>query len=112
MANEQYVKDFNDNSFWDKCKKYCKSIGEECLEKALYLYYATESDKCHIGHKTAIYGALGYLISPIDALPDFTPVLGYTDDASVIAGALVAVASCIDSKVKAKARNRTKEFFS
>lgn len=112
MANEQYIKDFNDHSFWDKCKKYGKKIGEESIEKALYLYYATESDKCQARHKAAIYGALGYLISPIDAIPDLTPILGFTDDAGVITAAILAVSTCIDSKVKAKAKNRTKEFFS
>lgn len=36
----------------------------------------------------AITGALVYFISPIDAIPDFIPVVGYMDDALVISLAL------------------------
>jgi uncharacterized membrane protein YkvA (DUF1232 family) len=34
-------------------------------------------------------GALGYFISPIDAIPDLTPLLGYTDDLLIISAALI-----------------------
>lgn len=112
MSTEQYAKDYNEQGFIDKCKKYGKKIGEESLEKVLYLYYALDSPKCDAVHKTTIYGALTYLVSPIDAIPDFTPVLGYTDDMALITGALVAVATCIDKNVRAKAEKRSKEFFS
>ena len=33
----------------------------------------------------AIGGALLYFISPIDLIPDFIPILGFTDDAAVLA---------------------------
>lgn len=33
----------------------------------------------------AIVGALLYFISPIDLIPDFIPILGFTDDAAVLA---------------------------
>ena len=33
----------------------------------------------------AIVGALAYVLSPIDVIPDFIPVLGYLDDAAVLA---------------------------
>lgn len=35
--------------------------------------------------KAAIVFALGYFISPVDAIPDFIPVVGYMDDALVVA---------------------------
>lgn len=34
---------------------------------------------------------LGYLVSPIDLIPDFVPVLGYADDAVIVAIALRSV---------------------
>lgn len=77
----------------------------------MWLYYALESDQCSAKHKTIIYGALAYLISPIDAIPDFIPVTGLTDDMGVIAAALVAVAICIDEEVKAKAEQKLQDWF-
>jgi uncharacterized membrane protein YkvA (DUF1232 family) len=35
--------------------------------------------------KSSIIGALGYFISPLDAIPDFTVGIGYVDDALVVA---------------------------
>jgi uncharacterized membrane protein YkvA (DUF1232 family) len=35
--------------------------------------------------KSVVVAALIYFITPIDSLPDFTPILGYLDDLGVIA---------------------------
>lgn len=105
-AAEEYACAYDDVSFWTKCKRYAGSIGRSGLEKAFTLYYATEHKNCTFAHKTAIYGALGYLLTPIDAIPDLTPLLGYTDDIGMIGAALVAVGSCIDDGVKHQAKDR------
>ncbi len=44
-------------------------------------------------------GSLGYLISLIDATPDFTPVFGYSDKFALIAAAVASLAS-VNTKVK------------
>ncbi|EIO5099427.1 MULTISPECIES: YkvA family protein [Vibrio harveyi group] len=111
-AQEKYNDEFSDDSFWEKCKSYATSIGKGGLEKAFTLYYATEHKDCTLAHKTAIYGALGYLISPIDAIPDLTPILGYTDDIGLIGTALVAVASCIDDGVIEQAQQKVENLLS
>ncbi|HEV2693078.1 MAG TPA: DUF1232 domain-containing protein [Verrucomicrobiae bacterium] len=41
--------------------------------------------------KTVAIGALLYLVSPIDLIPDVVPVFGLTDDASVIAAAVASL---------------------
>ncbi len=113
MANTSKIEleDYNEESFWSKAKKYCKAIGKDSLEQVFRLYYALESEQCTAKHKATIYGALAYLVSPIDIIPDLTPVLGYTDDMAVIAAALVAVAGCIDDAVKGKAKEKANELF-
>lgn len=103
---EEYAEAYDEQGFWSKCKRYARSIGRVGLEKAFTLYYATEHKNCTLAHKTAIYGALGYLLTPIDAIPDLTPFLGYTDDISLISAALIAVASCIDDGVKGQTKQR------
>jgi uncharacterized membrane protein YkvA (DUF1232 family) len=39
----------------------------------------------------ALMGALLYFISPFDLLPDMLPIVGRTDDAAVVAGAIKLV---------------------
>src|SRR5262245_52756937 len=41
--------------------------------------------------KAIAIGALVYLVSPLDAIPDLVPILGLTDDAAVIVGAVSAL---------------------
>ncbi|HHU79247.1 MAG TPA: DUF1232 domain-containing protein, partial [Clostridiales bacterium] len=61
--------------------------------------------------KATIMGALGYFISPIDAILDITPVVGYADDLGVLILALASVALLINDDVKAKAKKKLKEWF-
>lgn len=109
--NEFVVESFNEESFWDKVIKFCKDIGKDGIEQVFKLYYALDSEKCEATDKAAIYGALAYLVSPIDLIPDLTPILGYTDDLALIAAALIAVARCIDEEVEAKAAAKVKDLF-
>ena len=50
---------------------------------ALYLFIKDESVLLH--DKFLAFGALLYFISPIDAIPDMTPFVGFIDDIGVIA---------------------------
>ena len=43
------------------------------------------------GVRIRLWLLLGYLLTPIDVIPDFIPVLGYLDDAIVVALALRSV---------------------
>ena len=56
-------------------------------------------------------GAIGYLISPFDSLPDLTPFVGYTDDLGVLSFALVTVACYINDDVRDKARAHVENYY-
>jgi uncharacterized membrane protein YkvA (DUF1232 family) len=43
--------------------------------------------------KALIVGAIGYIVLPIDLIPDMIPVVGYTDDLASAAAVVVAVAA-------------------
>ncbi len=62
----------------------------ETLEKVPFildvtaLYFCLKDPKTPFFIKAQIVGVLLYFISPIDAIPDTIPVLGYSDDASAV----------------------------
>ena len=45
--------------------------------------------------QAALLGAIAYFVLPFDFLPDMLPVLGFTDDAAVLATAIRMVSSHI-----------------
>ena len=77
----------------------------------LLLYYTTRKKETPTHVKATIYGALGYLISMIDIIPDITPFVGYSDDLMVILSALAIASSHIDDEVREKANDRFKKVF-
>lgn len=113
MSEEKYgfEKEYSDASFWDKVVTFAKTAGREVIEKALWLYYAAQDPKTPAWAKTVIYGALGYFIFPVDAIPDPTPVVGYADDLGVLAAAVATVAMYITEEVKALAAQKLKDWF-
>ena len=41
--------------------------------------------------KALIIGAIGYIVLPVDLIPDITPGIGYADDLASVAGVVAAV---------------------
>lgn len=54
--------------------------------------------------RLTLLAALGYFVLPVDALPDIMPLLGFSDDAAVIAAAIAAVAGSITPEHRQRAR--------
>lgn len=108
---KKYEKAYDDDGFWKKVMKYAKKAGSGVIEKSLQLYYAAQSPETPLWAKTTIYAALGYFISPIDAIPDVVPVMGYTDDLGVLTAAIASVAMYIDTDVKQKAKEKLEDWF-
>jgi uncharacterized membrane protein YkvA (DUF1232 family) len=52
-------------------------------------------------------GALAYLVSPIDIIPDFIPVLGQLDDLLIVPILIYAAVAFIPASVKTECRART-----
>lgn len=102
---------YSEEGFWDKVGHSARQAGRKTLEPALKMYYSAQDPNTPLWAKTAIYGALGYFISPIDAIPDLTPFLGYTDDMGVLAGALAIVAAKINDKHRKQARATLARWF-
>lgn len=54
--------------------------------------------------KMILFGALGYFVLPVDAVPDVLAGLGFTDDATVLATAMAVVGSHIQDHHRRAAR--------
>nr|WP_298378868.1 YkvA family protein [uncultured Halomonas sp.] len=102
---------YSDEAFWNKVSRYAKKAGKTTLEPGLKLYYSAQDPDTPVWAKTTIYGALGYFIFPLDTIPDVTPFVGYTDDVSVLVGALAVVAAHIKKEHTSKARAVLKRWF-
>ncbi len=106
-----YTEAYSEQSFWQKVKGYALKAGSEVIGRALLLYYAAQRPDTPVWAKSTIYGALGYFISMADAVPDITPIVGYTDDLGVLALAIATIAAYIDDGVREKAAAKTKQWF-
>ncbi|MDX3808726.1 YkvA family protein [Bosea thiooxidans] len=54
--------------------------------------------------RLTLLAALGYFVLPMDAIPDIMPLIGFTDDAAVIAAAIAAVAGSIKPEHRERAK--------
>jgi len=102
----------SERRFKDKLKHACKAAGQETVEKSLLLYYTLRDPATPAWCKGVIVGALTYFISLIDGIPDLTPLLGYTDDLSVMIAALSVLAGHITEENKEKAQQKAEKLFS
>lgn len=100
----KYEKDYSEQGLKDKIAKYGKLIGMEVLYKVVQLWYVLQRDDVPKSTKALIMGALGYLIAPLDFLPDLTPILGYSDDMVAVTFAMLRIQGYINDDIREKAR--------
>jgi uncharacterized membrane protein YkvA (DUF1232 family) len=88
--------------FWLKLKRVAARLPfAEDLLAAYYCAFDKETPR-HV--QVTLLGAIAYFILPFDFIPDMLPVLGFTDDAAVLATAIRLVATHITSDHRAAAR--------
>jgi uncharacterized membrane protein YkvA (DUF1232 family) len=109
--SDPYSKEYSEESFREKLTRHARAAGEEIVERALQLHYALQKPEMPTWAKAAIYGALGYFIMPLDAVPDLIPGVGYVDDLGVLAFAFATVARHIDDGVRARAKAKLRDWF-
>ena len=88
LAREQaYVR----RGFWSKLRRFAATLPfAEDLLAAYYCAFDRDTPR-HV--QAALIGALAYFVLPFDIIPDMMPVLGFTDDAAVLATAVKLVSS-------------------
>ena len=106
-----YSSKFSQSDFVEKIARIAKRAGAKLVYAALILYYTLQSDKISKTNKAMIIGALGYMISPLDVVPDAIPIAGLTDDLAVLLFVLKKVWTDIDPDIQLKAKERLSKWF-
>ena len=106
-----YSGKFTQGEFLEKIARIAKRAGAKLVYVALVLYYTMQSDKVSVKEKAIIIGALGYLISPLDAVPDAIPIAGLGDDLGVLAFVLTKVWGGVSDEIKQRAMSRLSSWF-
>lgn len=108
---DKYRSYFSDFRFWEKLKKFAAAAGVKTVYSALLLFFAYKRSDTPGWAKRLVVGVLGYLIMPIDAIPDLGFLIGYTDDLGVLSFALVTIAAYVNEDVRAQAREKLSNWF-
>lgn len=108
---DRYRRFFSERNFWGVIGRYARKLGIKTVYTALLMYYAYHRKETPFWAKNIVLGVLGYLLAPLDFLPDLTPIIGFTDDIGILSFGLVAIASYINEDVRGKARTRLAKWF-
>lgn len=106
-----YISNFSVSGLWNKLSNYAKKAGIKTVYSVLLLFYAYRRKETPSWAKNIILGTLGYFLAPIDAIPDLSPIIGYTDDIGVLSFGLVTIAAYINKEVREKAKERLSKWF-
>jgi len=101
---EEYFEEFqNEKLDYEKLKKAenkASKLGEVSGNFLLMVKMAKDAIsgdfKLTGGEMAILIGAIVYVISPIDAIPDIIPVLGWTDDIGIVGIALKKLSDALD----------------
>ena len=106
-----YSDKFSPKGFVEKISRVAKRAGAKLVYSALVLFYMLQSKNVTVKEKAIIIGALGYMISPLDVIPDAIPIAGLTDDLAVLLYVLKKVWTGIDPEIVEQAKKRLSKWF-
>src|ERR1700712_3013128 len=92
--------------FWTKLKQVVAKL--PFAEDLLAAYYCAFDKQTPRHVQAALLGAIAYFVLPFDFVPDMLPVLGFTDDAAVLATAIRMVAGHITPEHRNAARSASR----
>ena len=91
-----------ERDFWQKLKATCRKI--PFIDDLTSVFYCAIDPSTPLQVKAILFGALGYFVVPFDVLPDFMPLLGFTDDAAVLYAAIRTVLPHIKPEHRVRAK--------
>ena len=79
-------------------------------ENAVILFYAWRHPQTPQYLKGILAALVIYLISPIDLLPDYLPLMGIADDATLFTGAMLYLTNLLPASVLADSRQQSEKW--
>lgn len=108
---QKYEDNYSEDKLMDKLSRFAGKLGISVVYKVLLLFYVMKSPDVPIKEKALIIGALGYLILPVDLIPDAIPLLGFTDDLAALAFVVNQVRCYITENVQQMAQEKLSDWF-
>ncbi len=112
MDKKRKSKSFSEPKLWKKINRVFHRVGMKVVYPVVLLYYLFKSNEVPLRAKSLIAGALTYFILPFDGLPDFIPLLGYTDDLSLLAATISQLTKYISPEILEQTRIQIGNWFS
>ena len=106
-----YAGAYSEDSLWQKITAFAAVAGKKIIELVLILYYCWLDPDTPPHAKAIILGALGYFITPLDAIPDLMPGVGYSDDLGALGAVLGMIAVHIKPEHRQQAEEKLKTLF-
>lgn len=79
-------------------------------DNAVILYYAWRHPLTPAYLKGLLAAMLVYLVSPIDLLPDYLPLVGIADDAALVTGAMLYLTNLLPATVVAESKRQSEKW--
>ncbi|MBB4041297.1 uncharacterized membrane protein YkvA (DUF1232 family) [Microvirga flocculans] len=93
--------------FWDKLRRVAGKI--PFAEDLVAAFFCATDPSTPSRVKLILLGAIAYFVMPLDAVSDLLPLIGFADDAAVLAAAITQVAGSITQEHREKARKILKD---
>lgn len=99
-------------SIWDRIKTYAKKVGRVAARPVLLLYYVMKSEETPMKDKLTIFGAIAYVILPVDLInAKRLPIIGWIDEVVSLAVAVQRMQKYITPEMERKVDDQLDKWF-
>ncbi len=107
-STEEHLKHYRDEDFWAKVRTLPRDVVGQVLEKALLLRELLFAAEIPLWGRLTALSTILYLISPVDACPDFLPGVGYLDDIALLGLVLAQLDGMVTEDIRRRVRKKVK----